>query len=101
MASSPDNVILVVDDRLKANTINEKNNKKKIEELFSSCLATGKDLYAITRDHQAFMINYFKAHKNQPARPAETDQPQEEAVQEGDEKLVSLFGKDGFDVVEE
>ncbi|MBO4218664.1 MAG: DNA polymerase III subunit gamma/tau [Erysipelotrichaceae bacterium] len=101
MASSPDNVILVVDDRLKANTINEKNNKKKIEELFSSCLATGKDFYAITRDHQAFMINYFKAHKNQPARPAETDQPQEEAVQEGDEKLVSLFGKDGFDVVEE
>ena len=102
MASSPNNIILVVDDRLKANTLNEKNNKKKAEELFAACLNGAKDLYAITRDQQQYMINYFKAHKNQPEKPvAAAPQQPAEAAETGDEKLVNLFGKDGFDVIEE
>ena len=102
MASSPQNVILVVDDRLKANTVNEKNNKKKAEELFAGCFGSPKDFYAITRDQQAYMINYFKAHKNQPEKPAEAAPAETEPEPvSSDEKLVSLFGKDGFDIVEE
>ncbi len=102
MASAPDNIILVVEDRLKANTINEKGNKKKAENLFSSCLGKTKDLYAITGEQQSYMINYFKAHKYQPAKPeAAPVVEKKEEVPEDDEKLVDLFGKDGFDIVGE
>jgi DNA polymerase-3 subunit gamma/tau len=102
MASSPGNIILVVEDRLKANTINEKKNKKKAEELFSSCLGKGKDLYAITGEQQSYMIDYFKAHKYQPAKPAPAPAAEKkEEPSESDEKLINLFGKDGYDVVEE
>ncbi len=102
MASAPDNIILVVEDRLKANTINEITNKQKAEKLFSACLGKAKDLYAITGEQQSYMINYFKAHKYQAVKPEPAPVVEKkEEIPEGDEKLIDLFGKDGFDIVGE
>ena len=99
MASSPENVILVVNDRITANQLNEKNNKARAESLFGDHLGN-KDLYAITKDQQAYMINYFKAHKDLP-KPEVKEEVKPEVKTDDEDKLVKLFGKDGFDVVEE
>ena len=99
MASSPENVILVVNDRITANQLNEKNNKARAESLFGDHLGN-KDLYAITKDQQAYMINYFKAHKDLP-KPEVKEEIKPEVKTDDEDKLVKLFGKDGFDVVEE
>ncbi len=106
MACSPDNVIFVVEDRQKANLINEENNKAKIEEVLTTYLGCKKKIIAVTNDQRVFLINYFKAHQNQPSNAAVPSGQQEETMQVVNEenttenRLAQLFGKDGFDIVE-
>ena len=104
MAESEKDIIVVVEDRLTADNINELGNLAVVEKIVEEEFGTHKNVVAVTREQQTYLINYFRSRKSQPAVVQETVIDPEEVAEETDrtiEKLTQIFGKDGFDIVEE
>ncbi len=97
MASSENDIILTVSDRLQANTLNETENNKIIKDLLSKYLQNQKAVIAITQEQSDYLITYFLSRRNkQQSQQVKEDKKQPTT----EERLTSLFGKDGFDIVE-
>lgn len=97
MASSESDIILTVNDRMQANTLNETENNKIIKDLLSKYLQNQKGVIAVTQEQSDYLITYFLSHRNNKQQP---QQVKEEKQSTTEERLTSLFGKDGFDIVE-
>lgn len=97
MASSESDIILTVNDRMQANTLNEIENNKIIKDLLSKYLQNQKGVIAVTQEQSDYLITYFLSHRNNKQQP---QQVKEEKQSTTEERLTSLFGKDGFDIVE-
>ncbi len=97
MASSESDIILTVNDRMQANTLNEIENNKIIKDLLSKYLQNQKAVIAVTQEQSDYLITYFLSHRNNKQQP---QQVKEEKQSTTEERLTSLFGKDGFDIVE-
>lgn len=97
MASSESDIILTVNDRMQANTLNEIENNKIIKDLLSKYLQNQKEVIAVTQEQSDYLITYFLSHRNNKQQP---QQVKEEKQSTTEERLTSLFGKDGFDIVE-
>ncbi len=97
MASSESDIILTVNDRMQANTLNETENNKIIKDLLSKYLQNQKAVIAVTQEQSDYLITYFLSHRNNKQQP---QQVKEEKQSTTEERLTSLFGKDGFDIVE-
>jgi len=103
MATSSNMIIFDVETRQNANLINELGNKKKIEAVLSACFNSAKGIIAVTNEERDYYINYFKAHQsNNATNEVKTNEHKEINVDDTQEvKMINLFGKDGFDVVED
>jgi DNA polymerase-3 subunit gamma/tau len=104
MAESEKDIIAVVEDRLTADNINELSNLAKLEKIVEEEFGCHKNVVAVTREQQTYLINYFRSRKSQPAPVQETVEEKEEKEPEKNktiEKLTEIFGKDGFDIVED
>ncbi len=97
MASSESDIILTVNDRMQANTLNEIENNKITKDLLSKYLQNQKAVIAVTQEQSDYLITYFLSHRNNKQQP---QQVKEEKQSTTEERLTSLFGKDGFDIVE-
>lgn len=103
-ADSENDIIIVVKDRATANSINEKDSEEVFGELTEKYLGKKKNIIAITDELKNHITTYFKAHRENETRKAEekkeeTNTEKEKASEY--EKLEELFGKDGFDVIEQ
>ena len=98
MASSESDIILTVNDRSQANTLNETENNKIIKDLLSKYLQNQKAVIAVTQEQSDYLITYFLSHRNNSKQ--QPQQVKEEKQLTTEERLTSLFGKDGFDIVE-
>ena len=104
MAESEKDIIAVVEDRLTADNINELSNLAKLEKIVEEEFGSHKNVVAVTREQQTYLINYFRSRKSQPAPVQEVVEEKEEKEPEKNktiEKLTEIFGKDGFDIVED
>ena len=104
MAESEKDIIAVVEDRLTADNINELSNLAKLEKIVEEEFGCHKNVVAVTREQQTYLINYFRSRKSQPAPVQEVVEEKEEKEPEKNktiEKLTEIFGKDGFDIVED
>ena len=104
MADSEKDIIAVVEDRLTADNINELSNLAKLEKIVEEEFGCHKNVVAVTREQQTYLINYFRSRKSQPAPVQEVVEEKEEKEPEKNktiEKLTEIFGKDGFDIVED
>ena len=103
MADGPDDIIIVVGERVVADNINELENLALLEELSESRLGKRKKIVAITSEQQDYLINYFKSHRAERLQQLkEAKNKKEEPVKEEDNpqaNLEKLFGKDGYDIV--
>ena len=105
MAASRENIIFVAKDRVTANRINEISAKQALESALAGFLTNRKAIIAVTPDQKQFLIDYFKARRNNPQpvteiKTAETAEitPEEPA---STDKLDELFGKNGYDIIGE
>ena len=104
MAESDKDIIAVVEDRLTADNINELGNLAVIEKIVEKEFGAHKNVVAVTREQQTYLINYFRSRKSQPTPVQEVVEETKAVEEEKDttiEKLTQIFGKDGFDIVEE
>ena len=104
MAESEKDIIAVVEDRLTADNINELSNLAKLEKIVEEEFGCHKNVVAVTREQQTYLINYFRSRKSQPAPVQEVVEEKKEKEPEKNktiEKLTEIFGKDGFDIVED
>jgi len=98
MAESEKDIILAVQDRAMANSINDIENNKIIETMFEKNYECKKNVIAVTIEYRDYLINYFMTHKDDVV----VEEKKEDAVNlEATNKLTALFGEDGFDVVKE
>ena len=95
-------MIVVVNDRVTADYLNELSNNKKLEKLVEEKYGTHKNVTAITGDQKTYLINYFRSRKMIESEevPRQEGNP-EEKKDEVIEKLDTLFGKGGYNIVEE
>ena len=101
MASSKTNMILTVDSRMDANFVNNKENNLILENMMEKYLPNKKDIVCVTREERDFLITYFKNERSKVQKPKkETPGTKEETITTED-RLASLFGKDGYDVIGE
>ncbi|HPX31891.1 MAG TPA: DNA polymerase III subunit gamma/tau [Erysipelotrichaceae bacterium] len=101
MASSKTNIILTVDNRADANFINNKENNIIVENMMEKYLPNRKDIVCITREERDFLITYFKNERSKVQKPKKATPKKKEETITPEERLTSLFGKDGFDIVGE
>ena len=98
MASSENDMIVVVPTREQTDIINEENKQKVLEELTERKLGSRKSVTAITTDQKILLISYFR-ERTGPI-PIIKEEPREE-VSETEKRLISLFGKNGYKKVED
>ena len=98
-ACSNSDIIVTVSDRSVATRINEISNNAIIKEIIKKA-NLNKDVYAITTDQRDYLITYFKSRQNQKPVESAPIQSQEKDL-DATIKMQQLFGKDGFDIVED
>ena len=101
MASSKTNIILTVDNRADANFINNKDNNEIVENIMERYLPNKKDIICVTREERDFLITYFKNERSKVKKTKKEAPKRKEDIITPEDRLVSLFGKDGFDIVGE
>lgn len=98
MASSQDKIIFVVSERIQANQINDLENNSVLKALLGKYLQNDKDIIAITEEQRDYLITYFRSRRNNVVKKEENEEKAQASTVE--DRLSTLFGKDGFDVVE-
>ena len=63
MAESEKDIIAVVEDRLTADNINELSNLAKLEKIVEEEFGCHKNVVAVTREQQTYLINYFRQER--------------------------------------
>jgi hypothetical protein len=104
MAESPDDLIVVVSERVVADRLNEQNQNRQLENLVEETYGIHKNVITVTSEQKSYLINYFRSRKmrgDEPVKPEPKPENKEEPVNTTELKLNSLFGKGGYDVVEE
>ncbi len=101
MASSKTNIILTVDNRTDANFVNNKENNLVLENMMEKYLTNRKDIVCVTREERDFLITYFKNERSKVQKPKKEVPEKKEEIITAEDRLASLFGKDGFDVIGE
>lgn len=101
MASSKTNIILTVDNRTDANFINNKENNIVAENMMEKYLPNRKEIVCVTKEEKEFLITYFKSERSKTQKPKKTTPKKQEETITTEDRLASLFGKDGFDVIGE
>lgn len=99
MSSSETDMIVVAPSREQADIINEENKQKEIRNVLLQRLGTEKNLTAITKDQQYLLISYFK-DKTGPI-PVIKEEPKKPLINETEEKLIKMFGREGFKKLED
>ena len=98
MASSEKDIIVVVPSREQTDVINEESKQKELEELTERKFGSRKSVTAITTDQKILLISYFR-ERTGPI-PIIKEEPKD-AVSETEQRLISLFGKNGYKKVED
>lgn len=98
MASSEKDIIVVVPSREQTDVINEETKQKELEEITERKLGSRKTVTAITTDQKILLISYFR-ERTGPI-PIIKEEPKE-AISETEQRLINLFGKNGYKKVEE
>ncbi len=101
MASSKTNMILTVDSRSEANFVNNMENNLILENLLEKYLPNRKDVVCVTTEERDFLITYFKNERSKAQKPKKENKNKPEEVVTPEDRLASLFGKDGYDVIGE
>lgn len=101
MASSKTNIILTVGNRTEANFINNMENNEIVEKMMEKYLPNKKDIVCVTREERDFLITYFKNERSKAQKPKKEEEKKQEETESPEERLASLFGKDGFDIIGE
>ena len=99
MSSSETDMIVVAPSREQADIINEENKQNEIRNVLLQRLGTEKNLTAITKDQQYLLISYFK-DKTGPI-PVIKEEPKKPLINETEEKLIKMFGREGFKKLED
>ena len=99
MSSSETDMIVVAPSREQADIINEENKQNEIRNVLLQRLGTEKSLTAITKDQQYLLISYFK-DKTGPI-PVIKEEPKKPLINETEEKLIKMFGREGFKKLED
>jgi len=99
MSSSETDMIVVAPSREQADIINEENKQNEIRKVLLQRLGTEKNLTAITKDQQYLLISYFK-DKTGPI-PVIKEEPKKPLINETEEKLIKMFGREGFKKLED
>ena len=99
MSSSETDMIVVSPSREQADIINEENKQNEIRNVLKRRLGVEKSLTAITKDQQYLLISYFK-DKTGPI-PVVKEEPQKPLINETEEKLIKMFGREGFKKLED
>ena len=99
MSSSETDMIVVAPSREQADIINEENKQNEIRNVLLQKLGTEKNLTAITKDQQYLLISYFK-DKTGPI-PVIKEEPKKPLINETEEKLIKMFGREGFKKLED
>lgn len=104
MAESPDDLIVVVSERVVADRLNEQTQNSLLEKMVEDAYGIHKNVIAVTNEQKSYLINYFRSRKmrgSEPIKPEAKPEIKEEPVNTTELKLNSLFGKGGYDVVED
>ncbi len=101
MASSKTNMILTVDSRTDANFVNNKENNLILENMMEKYLPNKKDIVCVTREERDFLITYFKNERSKVQKPKKEAPERKEETITAEDRLASLFGKDGYDIIGE
>ena len=99
MSSSETDMIVVAPSREQADIINEENKQNEIRKVLLQRLGAEKNLTAITKDQQYLLISYFK-DKTGPI-PVIKEEPKKPLINETEEKLIKMFGREGFKKLED
>ena len=100
MASSNTNIILTVDNRTEANFINSQENNIIVENMMEKYLPNRKNVVCVTKEEREFLITYFKNERSKAQKPKK-EAKQKDDSKTPEDRLASLFGKDGFDIIGE
>lgn len=98
MASSQEDIIFTMVDRAQANVINESENNRIIKDLLAKYLQNEKKVIAVSQEQSDYLITYFCSRRNNEL--AKQNKEEEKKQPTTEDRLSSLFGKDGYDVVE-
>ncbi|MGI6607739.1 MAG: DNA polymerase III subunit gamma/tau [Erysipelotrichaceae bacterium] len=101
MASSKANIILAADNRTEANFINNMENNAIVENILGKYLLDRKDIVCVTKEERDFLITYFKNERSKVQKQKKEEPKNEEGIDTPEDRLASLFGKDGFDIMGE
>ncbi len=98
MASSQEDIIFTMVDRAQANVINESENNRIIKDLLAKYLQNEKKVIAVSQEQSDYLITYFCSRRNNELTKQNKEEEKKQPTTE--DRLSSLFGKDGYDVVE-
>lgn len=102
MAESPDELIIVVNEKIIADSINDMDQLPILEELIEKEYGTHKKTVCITRDRQNALIKYFRAKQKEAELENGPDGGMtENIVTDATIKLKKLFGAEGFEETED
>ncbi len=101
MADSLEDLIITVDEKIVADSINEKEQLSLLEELVEKEYGAHRNVICITTDKQNQLVQYFRDNANKViAEPENKEQPGDESL-EVTARLTKLFGAEGFDETED
>ncbi len=99
MAESEKELIVIVDDRIFVENLNQLDNLATLEELVEKCYGCHKDVVFVTNQTSQYITDYFRKHRYDEvvSEPIEEKKPETTV----EDKLTSLFGKEGYMVTGE
>ena len=101
MADSADSLIITVEEKIVADSLNELDQIALFEELVEKEYGTHKSVICVTPEKCQQLIAYFRENKDKPLVDEPIEKPTSDENLEVTSRLARLFGAEGYDETEE